>query len=156
MELQRTPEPLVPLLEKIVRNYYPPAAKKGLTLTLELAPGLPETLLCDSTRVAQLLNNLLSNAIKFTDSGKIAVRVSRAGRMLEIAVFDSGCGIPEDMLPHIFERFRQVDSFLTRRHQGTGLGLALVKELVGLRGGELRVSSEAGQGSEFVVSLPID
>ena len=156
MELQRTPEPLVPLLEKIVRNYYPPAAKKGLTLTLELAPGLPETLLCDSTRVAQLLNNLLSNAIKFTDSGKIAVRVSRAGRMLEIAVFDSGCGIPEDMLPHIFERFRQVDSFLTRRHQGTGLGLALVKELVGLMGGELRVSSEAGQGSEFVVSLPID
>ncbi|WP_300438593.1 ATP-binding protein [Zoogloea sp.] len=156
MELQRAPEPLVPLLEKIVRNYYPPAAKKGLTLTLETAPGLPETLLCDSTRVAQLLNNLLSNAIKFTDSGKIAVRVSRAGRMLEIAVFDSGCGIPEDMLPHIFERFRQVDSFLTRRHQGTGLGLALVKELVGLMGGELRVSSKVGQGSEFVVSLPID
>ena len=156
LELQRTPEPLAPMLEKIVRNYYPPAAKKGLTLTLEMAPGLPETLLCDSTRVAQLLNNLLSNAIKFTDSGKIAVRVSRVGRLLEIGVVDSGCGIPEDVLPHIFERFRQVDSFLTRRHQGTGLGLALVKELVALMGGDVRVSSATGQGSEFVVSLPID
>ncbi len=156
LELQRTPEPLAPMLEKIVRNYYPPAAKKGLTLTLEMAPGLPETLLCDSTRVAQLLNNLLSNAIKFTDSGKIAVRVSRVGRLLEIGVVDSGCGIPEDVLPHIFERFRQVDSFLTRRHQGTGLGLALVKDLVGLMGGDVRASSEVGKGSEFVVSLPID
>lgn len=156
MELQRTPEPLVPMLEKIVRNYYPPAAKKGLQFTLEMAPGLPETLLCDSTRVAQLLNNLLSNAIKFTDSGAIAVRVSRVGNMLEIGVADSGCGIPDDMLPYIFERFRQVDSFLTRRHEGTGLGLALVKELVALMGGDVRVSSEAGKGSEFVVSLPID
>lgn len=60
------------------------------------------------------------------------------------------------MLPHVFERFRQVDNFLTRREQGTGLGLALVKELVGLMGGEVRVRSEEGQGSEFVVTLPID
>ncbi|MBL0284076.1 MAG: hypothetical protein IPQ01_09355 [Zoogloea sp.] len=156
LELQRTPEPLVPLLEKIVRDHDPSAAQKGLTLTLDLAPDLPDTLLCDSTRVAQLLNNLLSNAIKFTDNGEIALCARRAGRMLEIAVSDSGCGIPDDMLPHIFERFRQVESFLTRRHQGTGLGLALVKDLVGLMGGDVRASSEVGKGSEFVVSLPLD
>lgn len=156
LELQRTPEPLVPLLEKIVRDHDPSAAQKGLTLTLDLAPDLPDTLLCDSTRVAQLLNNLLSNAIKFTDNGEIALRARRAGRMLEIAVSDSGCGIPDDMLPHIFERFRQVESFLTRRHQGTGLGLALVKDLVGLMGGDVRASSAVGKGSEFVVSLPLD
>ena len=90
------------------------------------------------------------------DAGEIVLHVARRGAQLEVAVRDSGCGIPADMLPHVFERFRQVDNFLTRREQGTGLGLALVKELVGLMGGEVRVRSEEGQGSEFVVTLPID
>ena len=139
-----------------MRTYYPPAAGKGVGLALTFDDGLPDTLVCDATRVAQVFNNLLSNALKFTDAGEIVLHVARRGAQLEVAVRDSGCGIPADMLPHVFERFRQVDNFLTRREQGTGLGLALVKELVGLMGGEVRVRSEEGQGSEFVVTLPID
>lgn len=110
----------------------------------------------DGLRLRQVVSNLLSNAIKFTDAGEIELRVTRRGGQLELAVRDTGCGIPADMLPVVFERFRQVDSFLTRRHQGTGLGLALVKELAELMGGSVRASSEVGKGSEFVVTLPID
>ena len=127
-----------------------------MSLALSFGDGLPDTLVCDATRVAQVFNNLLSNAIKFTDAGEIELRVTRRGGQLELAVRDTGCGIPADMLPVVFERFRQVDSFLTRRHQGTGLGLALVKELAELMGGSVRASSEVGKGSEFVVTLPID
>lgn len=156
MALQAAREELRPLFERIVRTYYPPAAGKGVGLALTFDDGLPDTLVCDATRVAQVFNNLLSNALKFTDAGEIVLHVARRGAQLEVAVRDSGCGIPADMLPHVFERFRQVDNFLTRREQGTGLGLALVKELVGLMGGEVRVRSEEGQGSEFVVTLPID
>jgi len=155
MELVPRPEALQPLLDKLVRHYQPPAAGKGLSLALELEPGLPEQFDCDATRLTQVLNNLLSNAIKFTDHGRIDVRAGRAGDRLEIRVADTGCGIPADMLPHVFERFRQVDGSLTRRHQGTGLGLALVQELVALMEGEVTVRSEPGQGSEFIVRLPL-
>ena len=155
MALQSAREDLRPLFERIVRTYYPPAASKGVSLLLSFDEGLPDSLVCDATRVAQVFNNLLSNAIKFTDVGEIALRVAPRGAQLEVAVRDTGCGIPAEMLPHVFERFRQVDSFLTRRQQGTGLGLALVKELVGLMGGEVSVRSEEGKGSEVVVTLPI-
>lgn len=155
MELMLNPEPLRPLIDKAVRTHHASAAAKGLALKLTLAPALPDTFVCDATRVVQIVNNLLSNAIKFTDHGQIEVRVAREASQLVIAVTDSGCGIPADMLPHVFERFRQVDNFLTRRHQGTGLGLALVKELVELMGGEVSVSSVVEQGTVFVVRLPL-
>lgn len=155
MDLELRPEPLLPMLDRIVRTHYPPAAEKGLEMAVTLAPDLPAELLCDSTRVAQVINNLLNNAIKFTDAGSVTVQVSLEAGMLRISVADTGCGIPEEMMPHIFERFRQVDGFLTRRHQGTGLGLALVKELVDLMGGNVAVTSEPGKGSEFVIRLPL-
>ncbi len=156
MELRLWPEALQPLIERTVRTYIPPAESKGLALVVVMAPDLPTEFVCDGTRVVQVLNNLLSNAIKFTDSGGVTVRVGVAGGRLEIAVADTGCGIPAEVLPDIFERFRQVDGFLTRGHQGTGLGLALVSELVALMGGEVEASSEPGKGSEFVVRLPLD
>ena len=156
MALQSSREALQPLFERIVRTYHPPAASKGVSLVLRFDNGLPDTLVCDPTRMAQVFNNLLSNAIKFTDVGEVVLHVARHGAQLEVAVRDTGCGIPAEMLSHVFERFRQVDNFLTRRHQGTGLGLALVHELVGLMGGEVRVRSEEGKGSEFVVTLPIE
>ncbi len=155
MELSMRTEPLRALIDKTVRNYHPPAHKKGLELHVALAPDLPETFVCDATRVVQVLNNLLSNAIKFTDRGHIDVRVTRAGDRLEIAVADTGCGIAAEMLPHVFERFSQADNFLTRRHQGTGLGLALVRELAELMGGSVTVRSEVDKGTEFVVRLPL-
>lgn len=155
MELVMRPEPLRSLIDKIVRTYQPPAAKKGLELAVTLADDLPADFVCDATRVVQVLNNLLSNAIKFTDHGRVEVRVSRVGDELEFVVADSGCGIAPDMLSHVFERFSQADNFLTRRHQGTGLGLALVKELVDLMGGSVNVRSELEKGSEFIVRLPL-
>lgn len=155
MELVMRPEPLRTLIDKIVRTYQPPAAKKGLELAVTLADDLPADFVCDATRVVQVLNNLLSNAIKFTDQGRVEVRVSRVGDELEFVVADSGCGIAPDMLSHVFERFSQADNFLTRRHQGTGLGLALVKELVDLMGGSVNVRSELEKGSEFIVRLPL-
>lgn len=156
MDLERSREPLQPMIERIVRAHYPLAAEKGLELAVTLAPDLPAELLCDPVRLAQILNNLLNNAIKFTDVGSVRLQLGCEEGTLRISVADTGCGIPADMLPHIFERFRQVDGFLTRRHQGTGLGLALVRELVDLMGGEVAVSSEPGQGSEFVIHLPLD
>lgn len=156
MELVMRPEPLRTLIDRIVRTYQPPAAKKGLELAVTLADDLPADFVCDATRVVQVLNNLISNAIKFTDHGRVEVRVSRVDDELEIVVADSGCGIAPDMLSHVFERFSQADNFLTRRHQGTGLGLALVKELVDLMGGSVNVRSELEKGSEFIVRLPLD
>ncbi len=155
MELVLRPEPLRALIDKIVRNYQPPAAKKGLALAVTFSDGLPDDFVCDATRVVQVLNNLLSNAIKFTDQGQVEVRVSRVSDQLEFVVVDSGCGIAPEMLAHVFERFSQADNFLTRRHQGTGLGLALVKELVELMGGSVSVRSELDKGSEFIVRLPL-
>jgi len=138
-----------------VRTHRPPAEEKGLALDLVIDPALPEHITCDPTRLAQILNNLVNNAIKFTDFGAVTVRVGQDGGMLCIAVVDTGCGIDSDMQPHVFERFRQVDGFLTRRHQGTGLGLALVKELAALMGGDVVLNSRQGEGSEFLVSLPV-
>ena len=156
MELELRPEALRPMIERIVRTHRPPADEKGLALELLIDPALPEQISCDATRLAQILNNLINNAIKFTDSGAVTVKVGQDAGKLRIGVADTGCGIDAGMQPHVFERFRQVDGFLTRRHQGTGLGLALVKELVALMGGEVTLSSRPGEGSEFVVSLPLE
>ena len=155
MELELRPEPLRPMIERIVRTHRPPADEKGLALELVIDPALPGQILCDATRLAQILNNLINNAIKFTDRGAVTVNVGQDAGKLRIAVADTGCGIDAEMQPHVFERFRQVDGFLTRRHQGTGLGLALVKELVALMGGEVVLNSRPGEGSTFVVSLPL-
>ena len=156
MELELRPEALRPMIERILRTHRPPADEKGLALELLIDPALPEQISCDATRLAQILNNLINNAIKFTDSGAMTVKVGQDAGKLRIGVADTGCGIDAGMQPHVFERFRQVDGFLTRRHQGTGLGLALVKELVALMGGEVTLSSRPGEGSEFVVSLPLE
>jgi CheY-like chemotaxis protein len=104
-----------------------------------------------------VLLNLLSNAVKFTGNGGIIdVSVGQDGGTALIVVRDSGVGIAAAELPHIFERFYQADSANTRRYEGTGIGLALVKELVELHGGEIGVTSTAGQGTTFTVRLPLN
>ena len=101
--------------------------------------------------------NLLTNAIKFTDpGGRILTRWQANCEMARVEVQDSGIGIPQQDLPHVFERFRQADGSSTRRFQGVGLGLALCKELVEEHSGRLTVTSQVGQGTTFVVELPID
>jgi len=111
----------------------------------------------DPTRIQQVLWNLINNAVKFTPSGgKVQILVSRNGTNAEIRVSDNGQGISPDLMPTIFDRFRQGDSSSTREHGGLGLGLAIAKQLVDLHGGNISAESEGlGKGSTFIVSLPI-
>lgn len=110
----------------------------------------------DADKIEKILLNLLSNAVKFSKpGGEISVNIKSCSDMVIITVKDNGIGIPEEKLGIIFERFRQVDSSLTRNYEGSGIGLSLVKNLVELHGGRILVSSEYGKGSEFSIELPI-
>jgi CheY-like chemotaxis protein len=112
---------------------------------------------CDPDRMQQMLWNILSNASKFTPpGGRIVVTARRTNEHIEIAVTDSGIGIAPDVLPHIFERFRQGDATTTRLHGGLGLGLAITAELVELHGGRVEARSAGiGAGATFTLSLPL-
>lgn len=110
---------------------------------------------CDPDQIERIILNLLSNAIKFTEpGGEIWVTVQDKEESILISVKDNGLGIPEDHLELIFERFRQVDSSLTRNREGSGIGLSLVKSLVEMHKGTIKVKSEYGKGSEFIIELP--
>jgi CheY-like chemotaxis protein len=110
----------------------------------------------DPERLQQVVWNLLSNAVKFTpEGGGVQVRLGRAGAHVEVAVSDTGQGIPAEFLPHVFDRFRQADMGTTRRHGGLGLGLSIVRHLVELHGGAVEVESQGeGLGTTFRVRLP--
>ncbi|NEX59629.1 ATP-binding response regulator [Noviherbaspirillum galbum] len=118
---------------------------------------LPPPVRGDAARLQQAIGNLLDNAIKFTEpGGNVHVSLERAGSHLQIAVKDSGIGIDNDILPHIFDRFRQGDMGPTKRHGGLGIGLSVVRSLVEMHGGAVQASSEGrGKGSRFVITLPV-
>jgi CheY-like chemotaxis protein len=130
------------------------AKKLRLRVTLDPAAG---RLRGDPNRLQQVFWNLLTNAVKFTPSGGyINVIMERVNSHVEVSVEDSGIGIPHEFLAFVFDRFRQADASTTRRHGGLGLGLSIVKNLVELHGGQVRVKSAGeGQGSTFVVAMPI-
>jgi signal transduction histidine kinase/FixJ family two-component response regulator len=102
----------------------------------------------------KIVLNLLSNAVKFTFEGQIAIRLRQAGNAIELEVADTGGGIPEADLPHVFERFRRVSGARSRTHEGSGIGLALVSDLAKLHGGSVAATSRLGVGSTFVVRIP--
>jgi signal transduction histidine kinase len=134
----------------------PAADAKGVALEASLDPGLG-MILADPDRLQQIAWNLLSNAVKFTPrGGRVEVRLEHRSSEIQLAVTDTGAGIPADFLPHCFERFRQVDASWTRAYGGLGLGLAIVKHLVDLHGGSIAAESDGeGKGARFTVSLPI-
>ena len=131
------------------------ARNKGIDYVLSIEPGAEGVYFADSTRFSQIANNLISNAVKFTETGSVKVSLRRRGGVLQFAVTDTGIGISKENLDRIFEKFLQADASTTRRFGGTGLGLALSRELAGLMGGDIAVTSVQGKGSEFVVSLPM-
>lgn len=144
------------LLENMHNTMDKIAMDKGLYLTDEFDPNMPETITGDPQRLQQILVNLVNNSAKFTKTGGIHVRILRGDEdhwMLEIS--DTGSGIPEQEIPNIFETFRQVESTTTRQHGGFGLGLAIVKQLVELMKGQVTVKTELGKGSTFTVTLPL-
>jgi len=117
-------------------------------------PPLPEPVYVDREMWEKIVLNLLSNAFKFTFEGEVRVGLGRSGERVELVVADTGVGIPEAELPHVFERFHRVGNTRSRTYEGTGIGLALVQELVKLHGGEINVESAEGRGTTFTVSVP--
>jgi len=111
---------------------------------------------CDMDKMERVMLNLLSNAIKFTDdSGSIFVTIGEVENEITISIKDTGIGMQEDMLEKIFDRFGQVSPLLTRNHEGSGIGLSLVKSIVESHGGRISVKSEYGNGAEFIINMPI-
>jgi signal transduction histidine kinase len=107
-------------------------------------------------KLKQILTNLVNNALKFTDQGSVIVsfQLIDEGRTLEFKVADTGSGIPDDLLPFVFDKFRQIDSTTTRHHSGAGLGLYIVRTFANLLEGSVDAHSKVGEGSVFVVRLP--
>lgn len=127
--------------------------RAGLRLIVDCPP-LARPVYVDREMWEKIVFNLLSNALKFTFDGSIEVSLRSSGGMVELAVRDEGTGIPADELPHLFERFHRVQGARGRSVEGSGIGLALVQELVKLHGGTVRATSRLGHGSKFVVSIP--
>ena len=154
LRLQIETVDLAALVREAAESVRPAAEAKGLRLEAVVEPDLP-ALRGDPQRLQQVLWNLLMNAVKFTPAGWIAVRAARSDGGVVVEVSDSGIGISADVLPHVFERFRQGDSSATRVYAGLGLGLALVWHLVELHGGKVEAwSAGEGQGATFRVTLP--
>jgi PAS domain S-box-containing protein len=161
LELEQTGFSLADLLEKVTEMVAARAQEKGLGLVCEIAADVPTDLVGDPTRLRQVLLNLLGNAIKFTESGSVALRVSRDADLavptaLRFTVTDTGIGIATNKLGRVFERFMQADSSTTRRFGGSGLGLTISKRLVELMGGRIWVESVVGAGSVFGFAVPFE
>ena len=127
--------------------------RAGMRLVVDCSP-LTEPVYVDRDLYEKIVLNLLSNAFKFTLEGTITVTLRDAGTTVELSVTDTGTGIADDQLPHIFERFHRIEGAPARTHEGTGIGLALVQELAKLHGGSVGVRSVAGEGSTFAVTIP--
>lgn len=155
MDLVNVPFSPAELAEKWRKQISVLAEQKGIMLTVNIDPALPEKLLGDDDALSKIGQNLLSNAIKFTESGRIVLEMKRDADEWHIIVSDTGIGIPPHARSYIFDEFRQVDGSSTRKYGGTGLGLAIVHKLVRLMNGTIRVDSELGVGSTFTITLPL-
>ena len=154
MTLEPRPCDVLALMDELALLHAGAAQQKGLVLNTSFADDLPTAFVTDPTRLRQVVNNLLSNAVKFTHEGSVTLSVWAQPGRLTVGVRDSGPGIEPKVQALVFERFRQATAFVTREHGGTGLGLALVREFVGLMGGEVRLESVPGQGAYFEFWVP--
>ncbi|MDG0817781.1 PAS domain-containing sensor histidine kinase [Bdellovibrio svalbardensis] len=130
---------------------------KKLNLEVNIEPSVNTIIYGDPARIEQVFNNLLANAVKFTEQGTIQIHAHKSNQPQFIAfkVIDTGIGIPPESIPHLFRRFYQVDSSISRRYGGTGLGLSICKEIIERMGGKIEVNSVEGQGSSFNVLIPL-
>ena len=161
LELEQTGFSLADHLDKVIEMVAGKALEKGLTLVCDIAPGVPNDLIGDPTRLRQVLLNLLGNAIKFTENGKVSLNVTSdhnaaVPTALRFTVSDTGIGIAPEKLARVFERFTQADSSTTRRFGGSGLGLTISRRLVELMGGRIWVESGLAKGSTFAFAVPFE
>ncbi|MBV7338604.1 response regulator [Chloroflexi bacterium TSY] len=152
--LQLKPLDVSTLADVILMLSQPLVAHKPVALINQTDLGLP-LVTADENRVQQIMHNLVGNAIKFTESGEVAVRAHVQGDYLAITIVDTGIGIPREKFEQIFQSFEQVDGTTAREYGGSGLGLAVTKQLVELHGGQIEVASEVGTGSQFTFTLPL-
>ncbi|MBM9521196.1 response regulator [Desulforhopalus vacuolatus] len=166
INLEMIPVQLESIFNELRVMLIPLAKKEGLELTIGSLPSVVEEyVISDPTRLRQILLNLINNAIKFTSKGSVSLSVEAVGGVsqtengaryesLRFLVKDTGCGIPADILPALFDAFRQADSSITRNYGGTGLGLSIVKQLCEEMGGKVYAESVIGEGSSFIIELP--
>jgi signal transduction histidine kinase/serine phosphatase RsbU (regulator of sigma subunit) len=154
LELQLKPIGLREIVDIVLALSQSSVGNKPLQLLNTIPVDLPPAQ-ADENRLQQILYNLIGNAIKFTDSGTIEISATVVNQHLEMVVSDTGIGIPEDKLERIFKSFEQAEGSTARKYGGTGLGLAVTKQLVQLHGGKIRVKSTVNQGSQFFLTLPI-
>jgi signal transduction histidine kinase len=154
-ELKMSPLNMPALLNAITEKFSPMATKAGVTISV-IAPADLPVLFADGDRLAQVFTNLVDNALKFTPAGgTIKLQADMVGGEMQVSVSDTGRGIPASALPHVFDRFYQADISRSRGKHGAGLGLAIVLEIVQAHGGRISVRSQEGQGTSFVVNLPL-
>ena len=161
LELEQEPVDLRECVEGALDIVAPRAWEKEIELGCLIDEDVPAGIVGDAARLRQVLLNLVSNAVKFTEEGEVVVQVGAeptgaSSYRIELAVRDTGVGIPEDRMDRLFTSFSQVDASTTRRYGGTGLGLAISKRLVELMGGTMWVESEEGEGSTFHIGLPVE
>jgi PAS domain S-box-containing protein len=160
IEFEQKPFDLEYLVKSLVNTIHYRIGKKNIDIWCHVDPTIDNIVVGDPTRLNQILTNLLGNATKFTEKGVISVQIQLLNSfdgqyLLEFRVHDSGIGIPADKLETIFEYFKQADVQINRKFGGTGLGLTIVKQLVEMQGGAIRVESELGVGSDFIFTLPM-
>ncbi|MFG1263834.1 MULTISPECIES: response regulator [Xanthobacter] len=156
MEVVHEPVKIASVAQRLERNFRRLAQERRLRLAVSVADA-PDMVFTDPGKLDQILTNLVGNALKFTMQGRVSVTFSKdeAGKILKVAVADSGIGIPGDKLDAIFEAFEQVDASTRRQFGGTGLGLAITQRLARLLGGSVTVESALGQGSTFTLEIPV-
>jgi len=157
------------LVNNLKKMFNPVANSRSLEFKIELADGVPKTIISDRQRVEQILRNLLSNAMKFTEQGCVTLSIDLAkadtrfvhsdlcaDRAIGLSIIDTGIGIPSHKIQEIFEAFQQEDGSTSRKFGGTGLGLTIARELTRLLGGEIQLQSKQGEGSCFTLYLPYE
>jgi signal transduction histidine kinase/ActR/RegA family two-component response regulator len=154
LELSCTPTRLADVLRGTLATSIGLVKDKPVQVRPEYPDDLP-LVFADANRVRQVILNLMSNAIKFTHTGSVTLKAAVEGKFVRISVIDTGIGIPEKALPHIFDRFEQAERDTDKHYGGTGLGLDISKQLVKMHGGEITVASVVGQGSTFSFTLPL-
>jgi signal transduction histidine kinase/PleD family two-component response regulator len=149
------------VMEDVGEMLAPKAEDKQLDVVLEYPSHLPRHFIGDAGRIRQIMTNLVGNAVKFTAHGQILIDVERemgdaVPARMRVSVHDTGCGIPEEKIGTLFQKFSQADGSTTRQYEGTGLGLAISKQLAELMGGSIGVRSSPGEGSTFWFTLPLE